>query len=228
MIRMLTVTAIAFFTATTAWSADAPTAAPLSGAKPPSVPVADQTPPKPFVYAPKNTDVVTGKGDVPVTIVEYASLSCPHCSHFFLHVLPDITAKYIDAGKAKLVYRDFPLNDPALKAAELVQCADPSQRHAFVKVLFSTQMKWAYDSSYREALSNIAVLGGIDRLKFESCMNNKSIEKAILNVAKEASDDYHINSTPTFYINGTEYKGDRDTASMSKVIDAELAKAVKK
>lgn len=184
---------------------------------------------KPFVYRPKMSDVVIGKAEAPVTMVEYASLSCPHCSHFYTTVLPQLTNKYIDSGKVKLIYRNYPLNDPALKAAELVQCAEPDRREAFVKVLFTTQTKWAYDMvGYRDALGNIAVLGGFDRLQFEACMNNKDIEKTILDVAKEAADDYHVTSTPTFYINGVEARGDHDFLSMSKLIDAAIEKQAKK
>lgn len=225
MIRILTAAALILFTATAAGAADAPAAFAaklVPGAASPASP-----PAKPFVYTPKESDIVTGKEDAPVTIVEYASLSCPHCSHFFLHSLPELAQKYIDSGKVRLVYRNYPLNDPALKAAELVECAEPDSRQAFVKVLFSTQTKWAYDNNFREALANIAVIGGIDRLKFESCMNNKSIEKIVLDVAKEASDDYKVNSTPTFYINGAAYKGDHDAPTMGKALDAELAKAKK-
>ena len=174
--------------------------------------------------------MVTGKADAPVTIVEYASLSCPHCADFYVHTLPELTKKYIDTGKVKLVYRDYPLNEPALKGAELVQCADPDRREAYVKVLFTTQLKWAYDAGYRDALSNIAVLGGMDRLQFEACMNNKAVEKIVLNVAKEAQDDYRVTSTPTFFINGElEYKGDHDVASLWRMVDnAALATEKKK
>lgn len=224
MIRILPALTLMLFVSAAAYSADAPT--PTPNATPAVAPVpALPAPAKPFVYKPADMDIVTGKDSAPVVLVEYASLSCPHCAHFFTTVLPELTTKYIDTGKVKLVYRHYPLNDPALKAAELVQCAEPDRRHTFVKVLFTTQMKWAYDASYRDSLSNIAALGGMDRLKFESCMNDKSIEKSVLSVAKEASDDYKINSTPSFFINNKPYKDNHDVASMSKAIDAALAAA---
>jgi protein-disulfide isomerase len=190
---------------------------------------ADTAPPaKPFVYRAKTSDVVTGKADAPVTIVEYASLSCPHCSHFFINTLPQLATKYIDTGKAKLVFRSFPLNDPALKAAELVQCVPAESREAFVKVLFKEQMKWAYETNYRAALSTIAVMGGFDALKFEACMNDKEVEKTVLGVAKEAQDDYRVTSTPTFFVNGEMEKGMHDLATLGKMIDFNLAAQDKK
>jgi protein-disulfide isomerase len=252
MIRSLTAAAIVFLTAIPALAEDAaaPAAAPAPAATESPAPAAtsssppatqssaskssgafvpnpsakpDQPPAKPFIYRPKVSDVVDGKEDAPVTIVEYASLSCPHCAHFFKDVLPELTAKYLNTGKAKLVFRSYPLNDPALKGAELVQCAPPEKRPAFIRVLFTQQMKWAYDANYREALGNFAVFGGIDRLKFESCMNDKAIEKIVLDVAKEAQDDYRVNSTPTFFVNGKVERGMHDVAALGKMVDDEIA-----
>jgi protein-disulfide isomerase len=250
MIRILTAAAITLLAAATAWSADAPAssspssaadkAAPASPSpsvgKPapaavsgtPSAPPAPITPAKPFVYNPKESDIVTGKTDAPVTIVEYGSLSCPHCSHFYADILPILTEKYIDTGKAKLVFRNYLRNEPDLNAAKLVECADGEHREAYVKVLFKTQMKWAYDTNFREALANIAVLGGMDRLAFEACMNKKDVEQTVLNVGKEAEDDYKINSTPTFFINGTQFKGRFDAVAMSTAIENALDREGKK
>ncbi len=177
-------------------SAQTTQATPFSA--PLSQPVGVPTPS--FSYAPRPTDTVIGKASAPVTIVEYASLSCPHCAHFYTQVLPEISKRYIDTGKAKLIYRDYPLNNPAMKAAELIQCADKDQRPAFLKVLYATQAKWLFDTNPEQALRNIAALGGVDNVRFDACMKDKSIEKAVLETAKEAEAKYHVNSTPTLYI----------------------------
>jgi protein-disulfide isomerase len=223
MIR-ITAALAAFFLAVPAIADDAPAPAPAPAAQ---APVA-QAPAKPFVYTPKPTDIVIGKEKAPVVIVEYASLSCPHCAHFFVNSLPTLTTRYIDTGKAKLLYRHYPLNEPALKAAELVQCADPDRRHAFLDVLFSTQGKWAYDANFKESLATTAVLGGIARAKFDACMNDKELEKSILEVTTEAQDDFKVSSTPTFFINNKKEEGDHSAESLGKEIDSALAKTAKK
>lgn len=193
-----------------------------------STKAAQETPAKPFVYAPKPTDIVIGKDDAPVTIVEYASLSCPHCAHFFNEALPQLTDKYIEKGKVRLVYRHYPLNDPALKAAELVNCADKDRRHTFLTVLYKQQSRWAYGINVTDSLANIAAMGGIERKRFDKCLQDKAMEKTILAVEKEAADVYKVNSTPTFYVNNVQLTGDSSIVEVSKAVDAALAAKTKK
>ncbi len=81
-------------------------------------------------------DRVLGKADAPVTIFEYASLTCPHCADFDEHTLPKLKADWIDTGKARLIFRDFPLDQAAVRAAQLARCAPPEQFYAFVDALF--------------------------------------------------------------------------------------------
>ena len=82
------------------------------------------------VLAVTKDDRILGKPDAPITIVEYASLTCPHCAHFANDVLPELKKKWIDTGKAKLVLRDFPLDEPALRAAMIARCAPPERFYA--------------------------------------------------------------------------------------------------
>jgi protein-disulfide isomerase len=212
MIRLFCVLAAFLSMVTVAWAEDAPVPAPA----------------KAFIYKLQASDIVIGENKAPVTIVEYASLSCPHCAHFYTESLPELKKKYIDTGKAKLVYRDYPINAAALDGAKLLQCVDKERRHTFLTVLFTTQSKWAYDANYKDSLANIAALGGIDRSKFDACMADKAIEKSVLQTAKVAQDDYKLNSTPSFFINGAPYTGDRGVEPMSKAIEETLAKDTKK
>lgn len=191
-------------------------------------PAKAETAAKPFIYIQKPYDVMIGKPSAPVTIVEYASLSCPHCAHFYNEILPVINKKYIETGKVRLVYRDYPLNNPAIKAAEVVQCVEKERRHEFLSVLFKMQVQWAFTASYLDALSNIAALGGLEKAKFDKCINDPTMENNIIAVEKEASDEYKVNSTPSFFINGTAYKGYHDVENMSKAIEDALASPAKK
>src|SRR5213082_3021993 len=118
-------------------------------------------------------DRVLGKADAPITIVEYASLTCPHCAHFDVDVLPKLKEKWIDTGKAKLVLRDFPLDEPSLRAAMIARCAPPDRFYAFADTFFASQDKWAGGTKdYREALARLAKFGGMGKDEFDSCLKN--------------------------------------------------------
>jgi protein-disulfide isomerase len=150
-------------------------------------------------------DAVLGKADAPITIFEYASLGCPHCADFDANTLPDVKKNWLDTGKAKLIFRDFPLDGHAVKAAMLARCAPPDRFYAFVDVLFHTQLTWwtpQSDDGVLQALSKIARLGGISEDKFNSCINDKALLDRISNEEMTAQKDYGVNSTPTFFING--------------------------
>ena len=160
----------------------------------------------------KPSDIFLGDVNALVTIVEYSSLSCPHCQHFHQKVLPDLEKEFITTGKVKLILRHFPLNAPALKAAELVECSggtsgNGASRANFIKVLFDSQEKWAFTEDYVKNLKQIALVGGVDSAAFDSCMNNKDLEAKLLNSRQEAGEKLHITSTPSFFVNGEPLKG---------------------
>src|SRR5438128_6933423 len=120
------------------------------------------------VLALTKDDRVLGNPDAPITIVEYASLTCPHCAHFANDVLPDIKKKWIDTGKAKLVLRDFPLDEPALRAAMIARCAPPDRYYAFADTFFAAQEKWVTARDYRDSLARLAKLGGMSKDEFDT------------------------------------------------------------
>jgi protein-disulfide isomerase len=168
----------------------------------------------------KPSDIVIGDPNALTTIVEYSSLSCPHCAHFHETVLPDLTKEFITPGKVKLVVRHFPLNEPALKGAELVECAGQTglERANFVKVLFDLQSKWAFDENFLKNLKQIALVGGMDSAGFDSCMADKGLETKILAERQVAQDKLKINGTPAFFINGVAYDGDRSIDGFQSAI----------
>jgi protein-disulfide isomerase len=165
-------------------------------------------------------DRVLGKADAPITIIEYASLGCPHCAEFDKDTLPKIKQDWIDTGKAKLVYRDFPLDGVALHAAMLARCAPPERYFAFIDTLFQNQQSW-YRNDWEPALGRIAKLGGMSEEQFKKCMSDEALGNAVVQMRTTAANDYGVESTPTFFINGTKLLG----AAAYPVFDKALSAA---
>jgi protein-disulfide isomerase len=130
-------------------------------------------------------DFVEGNAEAPITMIEYSSLSCPHCAKFQKDVLPQVKKDFIETGKVKLIQRDFPLNKPAVQAAQLAHCAGPMRYFALVDVLFKTQEQWLTENA-TEKLAQIAATAG-----------------------KAGEDAFQVNSTPTFIVNGVKLEGEQ-------------------
>lgn len=155
----------------------------------------------------KPDDRVLGKADAPITIFEFFSLTCPHCADFEEHSYPKLKAEWVDTGKAKIVYRDYPLDQNALKAAMVARCAPPDRYAAFVEVLFKQQLVWGVQKDPTDALKKIAALGGIGADQFDKCINDQDLSKQIVAEEYEAQQKYGVDSTPTFFINGKKTVG---------------------
>jgi len=152
-------------------------------------------------------DRILGDPKAPITIIEYASMTCPHCAHFETDVLPELKRKWIDTGKVKLVFRDFPLDEPALRAAMVARCAPPDRFYAYVDTFFAAQEKWVTARDYREALARLVKLGGMRKDEFDACLKNTEFENKIVEGRLIASKELDVNSTPTFFINGNKFTG---------------------
>jgi protein-disulfide isomerase len=166
-------------------------------------------------------DRVLGKADAPITIFEFFSLTCPHCADFSQHTFPKLKAEWIDTGRAKLVYRDYPLDRNALKAALVARCGPPERYPAFVETLFQQQMAWGQQTDPVPALRRIAKLGGISDEQLDKCLADDALSKAIVAGEYEAQKTYGVESTPTFFINGKKLVG----AMTYDDLAAELGKA---
>ncbi len=169
-------------------------------------------------------DIIVGDPKAPVQMIEYYSLSCPHCAHFAEDILPQVKKAYIDTGKVKLVLRDYPLNKPALQASLLAHCLPQDGFLTMTDMLFKSQETWLVEDSI-PPLMNIAKTAGIDETKFNQCLQDQTMQQKIINSRKDAEEKYQINSTPTFLINDQKLEGARDFSVFQSVIDAELAKA---
>jgi protein-disulfide isomerase len=170
-------------------------------------------------------DRILGNSDAPITIVEYASLTCPHCAHFANDVLPELKKKWIDTGKARLVLRDYPLDEPALRAAMIARCAPPDRFYAYVDTLFAAQEKWVMARDYREALARLVKLGGMSKDEFDNCLKDTALENKIVEGRLAASKELDVNSTPTFFINGTKFTGAPTVEEFDKALSSVAAKS---
>jgi protein-disulfide isomerase len=169
---------------------------------------------------PRLQDMVLGKADAPVTIIEYASLTCPHCAHFHTDVLPAIKKDYIDTGKVKLIYRDFPLDQLAFAGSVLARCGGPEKYFTFLNVLFTQQRQWAGSSDPKTALVQIGRLGGVSSDQFEKCLGDKPLGDYILNSRLEGNQKHNVTSTPTLIINGKTESGAPSLEELRKKLDA--------
>ena len=153
------------------------------------------------------SDRVLGRPDAPITIIEYASLTCPVCATFHIDTLPTIKKNWIDTGKARLVYRDYPLDGLALRAATLATCMEGDAYFGFLDALFQGQQAWARAADPTLALSQIARLAGMDQKTFESCISNEKEMDRILRQQLKARETFDVERTPSFVINGRKVRG---------------------
>jgi len=163
-------------------------------------------------------DRILGKSDAPITIVEYASLTCPHCAHFATDVLPKLKEQWIDTGKARLVMRDYPLDEPALRAAMIARCAPADKFYPFIDTLFGAQRQWVLSKDYKAELARLALLGGMSKKQFEECLANKAVEDKVLQSRLTATEQLGVNSTPTFFINGNKFDGAPELDAMNAAL----------
>lgn len=164
-------------------------------------------------------DMVYGKADAPVTIVEYASLTCSHCADFAVNTFPTIKEKYIDTGKARLIFREFPFDPRATAAFMLARCAPEDRYFPMVEVFFKQQQQWAGAADGEAALLQIAKLAGFTQESFKACLTNQQLLGDVNAIMERGSKEFGVNATPTFFINGQKYAGALSVDEMSAIID---------
>ncbi len=164
-------------------------------------------------------DIAIGSADAKVTVVEYSSLTCPHCANFQAKVFPDFKAKYIDTGKVRFITREFPLDNLAAAGAMLARCVEKDKSFPFVETMFATQDQWAHSQNPKAKLFEIAKQAGFTEASFESCLTDQALLDKINAIRTRAGEKFQINSTPTFFINGKRVAGNNSLADFDKVIE---------
>jgi protein-disulfide isomerase len=169
-------------------------------------------------------DMAMGSDKAPVTIVEYASMTCPHCAHFDEVTFPEIKKRYIDTGKVRFIFREFPLDNLAAAAFMLARCAgetDSNKYFALVDTLFRQQNQWAVQQPI-PPLKAIAKQAGFTEASFNACLANQKILDSIESVRQRAVDAFKVKSTPTFFVNGKTVEGALSIEEFAKIIDPYL------
>ena len=164
-------------------------------------------------------DVPVGKADAPVTVVEYASMTCSHCAAFYATTYPTLKAKYIDTGKVRFILREFPLDPLATAGFMLARCAGDDKREAIIDLLFAQQKNWAFTEKPVESLAVLVKQAGIGQDKFETCLKDQDLYDNINKVRDRASEKFGVSATPTFFFNGQKQSGEMTPESLDKILE---------
>jgi protein-disulfide isomerase len=166
---------------------------------------------------PAEGEMAMGPETAKVVVVEYASASCPHCADFYKETFPALKKDYIDTGKIRFIFREFPHNDVAVAAFMLARCAPKEKYFPMIDMFFEQQDAWL--QAPLEGLQKIAQLAGMTKESFDACLKNQEVAKGILAVRDKASNEFGVTGVPTFFINGEIMKGELSIEEFRKKID---------
>jgi protein-disulfide isomerase len=181
-------------------------------------PMNGQTPLTPRL---EGEDIVLGASDAPVTVIEYASLTCPRCADFHVATWPKIKAEYVEKGLVKFIFRDFPLDRVALQAAQIARCIEPERYHGFIEVLFQQQNRWTAGSDPKAMIDRVKQMGrlaGLSAEKAESCAGDQQMQNKIVASRLQAEQQFQVSGTPTIVINNKRHDGPASFEELEKVL----------
>ena len=158
-----------------------------------------------------------GDENAPVTVIEYASMTCPHCADFHEHVYPELKKRYIDTGKVRFIFREFPLDQLAAAGFMLARCAGKDKYFPLIETLFAQQKDWVVQRPL-QPLMGIARQAGFTQQTFDECLKNQQVLDGIEEVRSRAAQKFNVQSTPTFFINGKLLRGAPTLEELEKQI----------
>jgi protein-disulfide isomerase len=161
-----------------------------------------------------------GRPDAKYTVAEYFSLTCSHCAAFAAETMPKVKSEFIERGKVRWVFNDYPLDQIALLAAQIARYLPVDRYAPFVEALFATQDRWAFngDANHTEELWKTAGLAGMSRATFDKAVADDELKKWIVQQRQIATDKWQVDSTPSFVINGTKYAGEMSFAKFRTLV----------
>jgi protein-disulfide isomerase len=163
-------------------------------------------------------DVALGPADAKVTIIEYASMTCSHCAHFHETTWPELKKRYIDTGKIRFILREFPLDPLATAGFMLARCDGNDKFFPITDMLFEQQKNWAFVDKPLDALRQFMKQAGFSQEKFDACLKDQKLYDAVNSVKNRAMEQFNVDATPTFFINGQRHPGSLTIDEIEKVI----------
>ena len=173
-------------------------------------------------------ELAAGAADAKVTIVEYFSMTCPHCAEFANKVYPEIKKKYIDSGKVRFSFREFPHNNRAFAASMLARCVGDDKAIPMIEGLFETQAEWAFkpdNTAFKSALLEVAKQSGFTQETFDKCLSDQKLLENISAGHARATEGFGITRIPTLFINGKKLIGEATLAAVEKALEPLLPKS---
>ena len=169
-------------------------------------------------------EMALGDKAAPVKVIEYASMTCPHCAHFAKDTFDDFKAKYIDTGKVYFIFREFPLDRLAFQASKVARCSGAERFWPMISVLFAQQAQWVPADDPIVALKKIGRLAGLSSEQVDACLEDKQLADLILANRLKGEKDDNVESTPSFVVNGKTHAGDMSLTEFDKLLAPYLTK----
>ena len=160
-------------------------------------------------------EMAIGSESAPITVIEYASMTCPHCAHFSETTFPELKKRYIDTGKVRFIFREFPLDRLAFAGFLLARCVPSDKYFPMIETLFAQQRDWVVQSPL-QPMRAIAKQAGVSQEAFDACLEDRKLIEGIEKVRSQAADKFGVNSTPTFFVNGKRLAGALSIEEMEK------------
>ena len=173
----------------------------------------------------KEDDLVIGDKNAPITIIEYASLSCSHCANFHKNTLPDIKKEYVDTGKVRFVFRNFPYDPPSLIGSVILKCVPKDVRYDYMNALFLLRKNWVISDNAKstQELYKIMQSGGMSKEDFDNCLQRDDLANQIIKGRIDVQNEFNIQSTPSFLINGNLVQGNKSVKEFRQIIEKILS-----
>ena len=163
-------------------------------------------------------EIALGDMKAPVTIIEYASMTCPHCANFHTDTFKALKEKYVDSGKVRFIYREFPFDPLALRAAMLARCSGEKRFFPMLEVLYSQQKSWSRSKTPLVDLAKIGRLAGVSQAQFDACMADEEIADIVINNRLKGEKEHGVKSTPSFVINGDLIPGNKTLTQFDEIL----------